>query len=205
MACGFISGFGAVINRCKVKMGDSVLVFGCGGVGLSAIQGARLCGSYPIVAIDLVDSKLTLAKRVGASHTFNPKYCDVTAEVKKLLGFGADHTIVATAGKNIKRQAIDMTAPYGQVCFIGHSTKEQEMLYDVSAMELLTGMRLTGSVMGVVTLRRDLPRYMQLYKAGLIDIDCMLTNRYSLEQINEAFENAEHGGALKNVVVIDPD
>ena len=113
--------------------------------------------------------------------------------------------IVAVAGKNIKRQAIDMTAPYGQVCFIGHGTKEQEMLYDVSAMELLTGMRLDGSVMGVVTLRRDLPHYMQLYKAGLIDIDCMLTNRYPLEQINEAFENAEHGGALKNVVVIDPE
>ncbi len=205
LACGFISGFGAVINRCKVKAGESVLIVGCGGVGLSAVQGARLCGAYPIVALDLVDSKLELAKKVGATHTFNPQKCDAAAEVKKLLGFGADHTIVAVAGKNIKRQAISMTAPYGQVCFIGHGTREQEMLHDVSAMELLTGMRLTGSVMGVVTLRRDLPYYMQLYKAGLIDIDCMLTNRYPLERINEAFDNAEHGGALKNVVVIDPE
>jgi S-(hydroxymethyl)glutathione dehydrogenase / alcohol dehydrogenase len=201
LACGFISGFGAVLNRCKAKPGESVAVVGCGGVGLSAIQGARVCGACPIIAIDTVDSKLELARKCGATHTINPTKCDPVEEIHKIYRYGADHTIIAVAGKGIKRQAISLTAPYGQVCIVGHGLPEDEMLTDVCAMEFLAGRRFTGSVMGAVTLRRDMAKYMEMYRHGIIDIDIMLTQRFPLDQINEAVYDAEHG-ALKNVIVL---
>jgi S-(hydroxymethyl)glutathione dehydrogenase/alcohol dehydrogenase len=201
MACGFITGFGAVLNRCKVKPGESVAVIGCGGVGLSAIQGARVSGACPIIAVDTVDSKLELARTCGATHTINPKNCDPVEEVRKINPYGADYTVIAVAGKGIKRQAMNMTAPWGTVCVIGHARNEDEMLTDVSAMEFLTGKKFTGSVMGALNFRRDMPVYMDMYRKGIIDIDCMLTHRFTLDQINEAFYDAEHG-ALKNIVVV---
>jgi S-(hydroxymethyl)glutathione dehydrogenase/alcohol dehydrogenase len=201
MACGFITGFGAILNRCKVKPGESVAVIGCGGVGLSAIQGAFVSGACPIIAIDTVDSKLELAKYCGATHAINPKNCDPVQELKKIYKYGTDYTIIAVAGKGIKRQAMNLTAPWGTVCVIGHARFEEEMLGDISAMEFLTGKKFTGSVMGALNFRRDLPLYMDMYRKGIIDIDCMLTHRFALDQINEAFYDAEHG-ALKNIVVV---
>lgn len=201
MACGFITGFGAILNRCQVKPGESVAVIGCGGVGLSAVQGARVSGACPIIAIDTVDSKLELAKKCGATHTINPKTSNVAEEIHKIDKYGADYTIIAVAAPGIKRQAMDITAPWGTVCVIGHARPEDEMLTDIGAMEFLTGKKFTGSVMGALNLRRDLPKYMDMYRKGIVDIDCMLTHRFTLDQINEAFYDAEHG-ALKNVVVI---
>ncbi len=97
LACGFMSGFGAVLNRSKIKPGESFAVVGCGGVGLSAIMGARWSGAIPIIAIDTMDVKLEAAKKFGATHFINPKQCDVVKEVKKITrGFGVDHSVVAT-------------------------------------------------------------------------------------------------------------
>ena len=201
LACGFITGFGAILNRCMARPGESVAVIGCGGVGLSAVQGARVSGACPIFAIDVIDSKLELAKKCGATHAINPKNCDPVEAVKAVSKYGTDHTIIAVAGKGIKRQAFDITAPWGESVIIGHNRPEDEMMEDFCAMEFLSGKRFTGSVMGAVTLRRDIPFYMDLYRKGIIDIDCMLTNRFPLDQLNEAFYDAEHG-ALKNVIVI---
>jgi S-(hydroxymethyl)glutathione dehydrogenase/alcohol dehydrogenase len=201
IACGFITGFGAILNRCKVKPGESVAVIGCGGVGLSAIQGARVSGACPIIAIDTVDSKLELARKLGATDTINPKNVNTVDAVKAIYKYGADHTIIAVAGKGIKRQAFDITAPWGETVIIGHGRHEDEMLPDFDAMEFLPGKRFTGSVMGAVNLRRDIPKYMDMYRKGIVDIDSMLTHRFPLEQINDAFYDAEHG-ALKNVVVV---
>ena len=202
LACGFITGFGAILNRCQVKPGETVAVVGCGGVGLSAVQGARISGAIPIIAIDVIDGKLELAKKVGATHTINSRNCDPVEAVKQICKYGADYTIIAVAGNGIKRQAFDLTAPWGTAVVIGHGRYEEEMLSDFSAMEFLGGgKKLTGSVMGAVKLRRDIPKYMDMYRKGIIDIDCMLTNRFTLDRINEAFYDAEHG-ALKNIVVI---
>ena len=202
LACGFITGFGAILNRCQVKPGESVAVFGCGGVGLSAVQGARVSGACPIIAIDVLDSKLELAKKCGATHTINVKNCDPVEAVHEINQYGADHTIIAVAGKGIKRQAFSLTAPWGETVIIGHGRPEEEMMHDFGAMEFLSGKRFTGSVMGAVTLRRDIKKYMDYYRKGIIDIDCMLTNRFTLDQLNEAYHDAEFGGALKNIVVI---
>ena len=201
MACGFITGFGAILNRCEVKPGESVAVVGCGGVGLSAVQGARVSGACPVFAIDVLDSKLELARKCGATHTINAKNCDPVEAVREIKKFGADHTIIAVAGKDIKNQAFDMTAPWGETVIIGHGRREDEMMDEFCAMDFLSGKKFTGSVMGAVNLRRDIAKYSDYYRKGIIDIDCMLTNRFTLDQLNEAYYDAEHG-ALKNIVVI---
>ncbi len=202
LACGFMSGFGAVLNRCKIKPGESFAVVGCGGVGLSAIMGARISGAVPIIAVDTMDVKLEAAKKFGATHTVNPKKCDAVAEVKKITkGFGVDHSLVAVAGKGIKRMTFDMTAGYGQMVVVGHELPANEMMAEFCFMEFLAGKRLTGSVMGAITPRRDIPIYMEMYRQGMVDIDSLLTHRFTLDQIKEALEDSTKG-ALKNVVVI---
>ncbi len=202
LACGFMSGFGAVLNRSKIRPGESFAVVGCGGVGLTAIMGARWSGAIPIIAIDTMDVKLEAAKKFGATHFINPKQCDVVKEVKKITrGFGVDHSIIATAGKGLKRITFDLTAGYGQMVIIGHGRYEDEFLHDICGMELLAGKRITGSVMGSGPIRRDIPLYMDMYRQGLVDLDALLTHRFPLERIQEAIDDALKG-ALKNVVVI---
>ena len=202
MACGFASGFGAVLNRCVVKPGESIAIIGCGGVGLSAVQGARVSGASPIIAIDVMDSKLELAKKCGATHTVNAKNCDAVEEVKKITKYGSDHTVIAVSGKGLKRQALDMTGSWGQAVIIGHGRPEEEMMSDIGALEFMSGKRFRGSAIGAIKLRRDIPKYMEYYRNGIIDIDCMLTNRYSLDQLNDAIADYEQNGSLKNIIVI---
>lgn len=201
MACGFISGFGAVLNRSQVKPGESVAVIGCGGVGLSAVQGARVSGACPIIALDNNDHKLELAKKCGATHIFNAKKCDSVEAVKSVSKYGVEHVIIAAAGKDMKRNALDMAAPWGQAVIIGHGLPEEEMMGDICAMQFLQGKRFTGSAIGGVNLRRDIPKFMDYYRQGIIDIDSMLTNKFTFDQLNEGLYDSEHG-ALKNIIII---
>jgi Zn-dependent alcohol dehydrogenase len=201
LACGFMSGFGAVLNRSQIKPGESFAVIGCGGVGLSAIMGAKYSGAVPIIGIDTEDVKLAAAKHFGATHVLNPKECDVVAEVKNITdGYGVDHSFVATAAK-VKKTAADLTAGWGQLVIVGHGHPQKETMEDMNWMDLLTGKRLTGCVMGAVNLRRDIPKYMEMYRHGQLDIDSLLTHRFTLDQIKEAFDDSLNG-ALKNVVYI---
>ncbi|MDR3363742.1 MAG: alcohol dehydrogenase catalytic domain-containing protein [Clostridiales Family XIII bacterium] len=203
LACGFISGFGAVLNRLQAKPGNSVAVTGCGGVGLSAVQGARVCGASAIIAIDMDDVKLEMAKKQGATTLINPKRDNVIETVQAATrGYGTDFTVVAVAAPGLKRQAVDITAGWGTICIIGHARPEQEMMADIGAMEFMQGRKFTGSVMGVTTLRRDIPKYMDMYRKGIVDIDSMLTHFFPLDQINEAFDDYIKNGAIKNVIVV---
>ncbi|MGD9161800.1 MAG: alcohol dehydrogenase catalytic domain-containing protein [Desulfobacteraceae bacterium] len=202
MACGFMSGFGAVLNRCRIQPGESIAIIGCGGVGLSAVMGARFSGANPVIAVDTMDVKLDAAKKFGATHFINPNKNDPVEEVKKIThGYGVDHSLVATAGSGVKRMTFDLTAGYGQLVVVGHARYEDEYAPELNYMDFLAGKRVTGSVMGAITLRRDIPLYMDMYRNGLIDIDSLLTHRFSLDRIKEAIDNAQKG-ALKNIIVI---
>ena len=205
LACGFMSGFGALLNRSKVKPCESFAVTGCGGVGLSAIMGARYCGAIPIIGIDTQPIKLEAAKKFGATHVVNPKEVDAVEAVMEITGGkGVDQSFVAVAGPGIKRMTFDLTAGYGQMVVVGHEHPRNEGMEDFNFMEFLRGKKLTGSVMGAVTLRRDIPKYMDMYRRGFIDIGALLTNRFKLDDIQEALDDSERG-ALKNVVICNDE
>jgi len=204
IGCGFLSGFGAVLNCLKLQANESMAVIGCGGVGMSAIMGGRFSGAFPLIAIDTVDAKLELARELGATHTFNPLRDDVIAEVKKATyGYGTDTAVVALAGKKFKKQALDMNARFGRICTIGHGTREDECMDLFSAMDFMSGGVFTGSAMGNSQIRKDLPRFQELYLHGVVKLDSMLSNKYPLEKLDEAIEEMLCGKAVKNWIEFD--
>ncbi|MGD0779916.1 MAG: alcohol dehydrogenase catalytic domain-containing protein [Dehalococcoidales bacterium] len=201
LACGVISGFGAILYRAKVTANSSVAVVGCGGVGLNAIQGAHFVGAYPIIAVDVRDSKLTTAKVFGATHTVNAKVeKDPIKKVHELTyGRGADYVIVAVAGIEILRMGFMMSARDGTTVIIGHGHGEQ--LSAFTPLDFMAGKKLTGSAMGAVRLRIDIARLIELYKIGRLKLDELISGHYSFEKINEALASSEKGEAIRNVIM----
>ncbi len=201
IACGVISGFGAVMNRAKVTANSSIAVIGCGGVGLNAIQGAVHVGAYPVIAVDVRDSKLERAKVFGATHTVNAaKEKDPIKKVQEITyDRGADYVIVAVAGIEILRQGFLMSARDGTTCVIGHGHGEQ--LFAFTPTDFMRGRKLTGSAMGAVRLRIDVPRLIELYKAGRLKLDELVSGHYPFEQINEAIKSSEQGEVIRNVIM----
>jgi S-(hydroxymethyl)glutathione dehydrogenase/alcohol dehydrogenase len=201
LACGVISGFGAVLYRAKVAVNSSVAVVGCGGVGLNAIQGAKYCGAYPIIAVDVRDSKLATAKVFGATYTVNAKTeKDPIEKVFELTyGRGADNVIIAVAGIEILRMGFMMSARDGTTVIIGHGYGEK--MTDFTPLDFMGGKKLTGSAMGAVRLRIDIARLIELYKAGRLKLDELVSGHYPFEKINEALESSEKGDVLRNVIM----
>lgn len=201
IACGVISGFGAVVNRAKVQPNRSVVVMGTGGVGLNAIQGASFSGAYPIIAIDISDSKLEVSKEFGATHTINAK--EESDPVKKVwdltYGRGADNVIIAVAGIDIMRQGFLMSSCAGTTVVVGHGWDER--LTAFTPIDFMSGRTLTGSAMGAVNSRIDIPRMIELYKSGIIKLDELISGHYSFDQINEAIESMEEGNAIRNIIM----
>jgi S-(hydroxymethyl)glutathione dehydrogenase/alcohol dehydrogenase len=203
ISCGVVSGFGAVLYRARVQPNRSVAVIGTGGVGLNAIQGAKFVGAYPIIAIDILDSKLETAKFFGATHTINAKQVkDTVKEVRKLTyGRGADYVIEAVAGIDVLRQAFLMSAGAGTTVVIGHGTGEK--LEAWTPTEFCLGRTLTGSAIGAVRSRVDIPRIIELYQAGRIKLDELVSGHFPFEQINEAIRSMEKGDVIRNVLTFD--
>jgi Zn-dependent alcohol dehydrogenase len=201
LACGVISGFGAVVNRAKVTINSSVAVIGCGGVGLNAIQAAVFAGAYPVIAVDVRDSKLETAKVFGATHTVNAKKeKDPIKKVQELTyGRGADYVFVAVAGIEILRQGFLMSAQDGTTCVIGHGHGEQ--LSAFTPTDFMRGRKLTGSAMGAVRLRIDVPRLIELYKIGRLKLDELISGHYTFDKINEALASMEKGEVIRNVIM----
>jgi S-(hydroxymethyl)glutathione dehydrogenase/alcohol dehydrogenase len=201
VACGVISGFGGMLNRAKAQPSKSALVIGTGGVGLNAIQGAAYIGCYPIVAVDILDSKLETAKKFGATHTMNvKKEKDPVKKAWELTdGRGADYVVVSVAGIDTLRQGFMMSATAGTTCVIGHGTGEK--LTAFGPTDFMAGRSLTGSAMGAVKSRIEIPRLFDLYKIGKIKLDELINGRYPFEKINEAIEDMEKGGVVRNVIM----
>ena len=201
LACGVISGFGAVLYRAKVTVNSSVAVIGCGGVGLNAIQGAAYSGAYPIIAVDVRDSKLETAKVFGATHTVNAKTVKdpIKAVFDLTYGRGADNVILAVAGLEILRMGFMMSARDGTTVIIGHGFGEQMTAF--TPLDFMGGKKLTGSAMGAVRLRIDIARLIELYRAGRIKLDELVSGHYPFDKINEAFESSEKGNVIRNVIM----
>jgi S-(hydroxymethyl)glutathione dehydrogenase/alcohol dehydrogenase len=201
LACGVISGFGAVLNRARVVPNSSVAVVGCGGVGLNAIQGAVFAGAYPVIAVDVRDKKLATARIFGATHIVNVKTeKDPVKKVHEITyGRGADAVIVAVMGIDILRQGFMMSARDGTTVIVGHGYGEK--LSDFSPLDFMMGKKLTGSAMGAIRLRIDIARLIELYKTGRLKLDELISGRYPFEKINEAFESSAKGDVIRNVIM----
>ena len=201
LACGVITGLGAVVNRAQVEVGSSCVIIGTGGVGLNAVQGAAISGAYPIIAMDLSDNKLEAARAFGATHTVNSGKVDAIKAVKDLTeGRGADYVFVTVGSAQALRDGFSMLGPRGMAVMVGLPKMKDSVTF--SPVEFIMGEKvLTGSYMGTTSLKWDIPKLVELYKAGTLKLDELITGRYSLEQINEAIESVERGEALRNVIV----
>lgn len=201
LACGVITGFGAAVNRAKVRPMSSCVIIGIGGVGLSAVQGAAICGGNPIIAVDVVDRKLDAAKNFGATHTVNSSKVDAVEAVKELTdGLGADYVFITVGNAEAISQGFSMTSNCGMTVAVGLPNFQDTVT--LSPFPFILGERvLTGSFMGTTTLKTDIPKMVKLYQAGILKLDELVTAHYPLEQINEAIDAVMKGEALRNVIV----
>lgn len=199
LACGVITGFGAVVNRARVEPLSSVVVVGTGGVGLNSVQGAAYSGAYPIIAVDISDSKLEAARAFGATHTVNASDKDAVTKVQQLTeGRGADYVFVTVGIAAAVQQGFAMSGPRGMTVVVGIPPRVET----ITLPPYLPGERmLTSSSMGTTRLSVDVPKLVALYQAGRLKLDELITARYPLEQINEAIESVEKGQALRNVIM----
>lgn len=204
LACGVITGLGAVVNTAHVEAGTRVVVIGAGGVGLNSIQGARLSECARIIAVDVSDEKLQAARRFGATDTVNSTREDVAAAVHALTeGRGADYVFVTVGIKAVMERAFGLIRRGGTLVLVGMPASGETV-----AFEPLTVANdcqvLLGSKMGSSRIRADIPRLVDLYRKGRLELDGLITGRYPLEEINEAIASVNRGEALRNVIVFGP-
>jgi Zn-dependent alcohol dehydrogenase len=199
LSCGFTTGYGAVVNRAQVKPHNSVVVIGAGGVGISSIQGALVSGAYPIIAVDVIDSKLETAKSFGATHVINSRSSDTAQAIQQLTnGRGADFVFMTVGNAEALKQSFMMIGQRGVVVVVG---VVNEPVPIIPAEFSISEKGLIGTKGGSINPALDVINLIELYKAKRIKLDEMITGRYPLEEINEAIASVERGEALRNVIV----
>ena len=201
LACGVITGFGAVVNTARVEAGSTVVIMGAGGVGLNAVQGAALSGAGRVITVDLLDNKLEAAVQFGATDVVNASQVDAVQTVLDLTGGRkVDHVIVTVGSNAAIQQALRIIRPGGTVTLVGMPPEALRSELAVRAFAF-NGVRLLGSFMGSTRLQIDVPRLIDHYLRGKLLLDELITARYPLDQINEAIGSMERGEALRNVIV----
>lgn len=198
--CAVMTGVGAVVNTAGVRAGESVAVFGLGGVGLAALLGARAVAAQPLVAIDVHPGKLALAKELGASHVIDARSEDPVAAIRDISGGGVQHAIESVGSERVLAQAYAATARGGTTVTVGLPAPDR--MFSVPAVSLVAEERcVRGSYMGSAVPSRDIPRYIALYRAGLLPVDRLLTHTLALDDINAGFDRLAQGEAIRQVVV----
>ena len=202
IGCGVTTGIGAVINTAKVKPGDNVVIFGLGGIGLNVVQGARLAGANKIVGVDINPKRRDLAEKFGMTHFVNPKEVsdDLTAYLVDLTGGGADFSFECIGNVNTMRQALECCHKgWGESVIIGVAGAGQEI--STRPFQLVTGRVWRGTAFGGARGRTDVPKIVDWYMEGKIQIDPMITHTMPLADINNAFELMRDGESIRSVVV----
>ena len=198
VGCGVLTGVGAVIHAAKVKPGSTVAVIGCGGVGLSVISGAILAGAGRIIAIDTLDSKLELAKRLGATDTINVSQTDPVAAVMDLTNGGAPYAFEALGLKKTAEQSFAMLKPGGVATILGMFKPGMKLELEASAF--IRDRRIQGSSMGSNQFRVDIPNLLEFYVQGRLQLDCLITGKITLGQINDAYANLHAGAPVRQLI-----
>jgi NDMA-dependent alcohol dehydrogenase len=203
VGCGVTTGVGAAINTAGVQPGTSVAVFGCGGVGLNCMQGSAIAGATTIIAVDLLDNKLDLAKEFGATHTVNAAREDPVERIKELTGGEGTHYAFEAIGLVEKPflQSILCTRSRGITVWVGHAPNNTPVTID--ARDLMNEKTVIGSMYGSARPRIEFPRLLALYKSGKLKLDELISRRFPLEEVNAAFEALGKGEVARSVLYFD--
>ncbi len=204
IGCGITTGIGAVINTAKVEPGANVVVFGLGGIGLNVIQGAKMVGANKIIGVDLNPEKRTLAEQYGMTDFVNPREIDgdLVAYLVELTDGGADYSFECIGNVNVMRQALECCHKgWGVSVIIGVAGAGEEI--STRPFQLVTGRVWKGTAFGGARGRTDVPKIVDWYMSGKIDIDAMVTHTMSLEKINDAFELMHKGESIRSVITFE--
>lgn len=200
LACGQESGSGAVLNVLNVKAGSSIAIFGCGALGLAAIMAAKIGGCLNIIGIDVVDSRLALAKELGATHVINGKTTDAVAEIMKITGKGCEYSLDNTANVTCINQALDCLKAFGTAISMGTTGPNQIPV--TPQTQLMVGQKsLVGVIQGDVRPKEWIPKLVQWYKQGKFPFDRLIRfYDFTEEQVEQAFEDSKNGKTIKPVI-----
>jgi len=201
IGCSVVTGYGAVTHTSGVRPGETVAVIGCGGIGLAAINAAAIAGAGRIIAIDMVGSKLNLARHFGATDVVNPKDGDPVAQVMELTKGGVHHAFEAVGLKQTAEQSFRMLARGGTANIIGMIPVGVHI--ELHGAEFLGEKRIQGSVMGSNRFPVDMPRLVDFYMAGKLKLDEMISQRVKLAQVNEALQELKSGELARSVIMFD--
>jgi S-(hydroxymethyl)glutathione dehydrogenase/alcohol dehydrogenase len=200
LGCGVLTGVGAATRVAKVAFGSSVVVFGCGAVGLSAVQGARICGAETIIAVDLDDRKLDMAMRLGATHTVNGQQQDAVAPIRQLTrGRGADYVFEAAGSERAFRATAEAVRPGGQIVWLGKVNVDRDISFRWGS--LMGEKRIVRSSYGGARPHQDFPALARSYLEGHLMLDELITRRISLDEINEGFSALAMRDVIRSVVM----
>jgi S-(hydroxymethyl)glutathione dehydrogenase/alcohol dehydrogenase len=198
LGCAVVTGLGAVFHVAHVEPGDTVAVIGCGGVGLNVIQGARIAGAARIVAIDANPQKLPLAGRLGATDLVDASDVDPVEAVRAITGVGVDHAFEVVGRPATVSLAMDMAAPGRTAYVVGVMSDATELT--VGAIHFRRGKALRGVFMGGGQPKVDIPRYVELWRRGLLDLESMVSRTLSLDEVNDGFRALASGEVARAVV-----
>ncbi len=198
--CAVMTGVGAVVNTSQVKPGESVAIFGLGGVGLCGVMGAKVSGAQTIVAVDLEEAKLKKALQLGATHAFNAKDPDLVEKVKELTSGGVDHAVELAGAIPAMEAAYAVTCRGGKVVTAGLSGTGKS--FSVPHGDLVLGEKhVCGSYMGSCVPMRDIPRFIDLYQSGALPVNELIDGFVTLDELNEGFDRLHNGTALRQVLM----
>lgn len=202
LACGVITGVGAVTNTSTIDDTSSVIVVGAGGVGLNAIQGAAIVGAPVVIAVDLAEEKLAIAKDFGATHVATPD--TIKDVIREATGGrkGVSHCLVTVGSSAAIKSALRYIEAGGELVIVGMPALGNEIEIDPVVIAAV-GHRIVGSKMGTSDIRRDVPMLIDWYREGKLKLDELISGTYSLDDINGAIDNVSDGATIRNVVVMD--
>lgn len=198
LGCGIQTGAGTVLNRLKPEFGSSIVIYGAGAVGLSAVMAAKILGCEYIIAVDVHDNRLTLAKELGATHTLNGQQVDVVKEVQKITGGGSHYAVETTGVPPVVKQSLNALRPLGTVAIVGVTP---EVNLDIHNDLMAEGKSMIGVIEGDSIPRVFIPQLVAYYKAGKFPFD-KLVKFYSFEQINQAFADSASGETIKPILKV---
>lgn len=201
IGCAVTTGAGTIFNACSVVPGEAVAVVGCGGVGLAAINAAKIAGAGRVIAIDPLPEKRQLAEAMGATHTLDAMAEDAVEQVMRISAGGVHHAIEAVGRQASADLTVKLLRRGGTATILGMMPLDCKV--GLGAMDLLSGKKLQGAIMGMNHFPVDLPRLVDFYMRGLLDLDTIIAERISLDQINQGFEKMREGHSARSVIVFD--